>query len=301
MKILITGATGMIGTELVALLLDNNYSVNYLTTSKKKLINTPNYNGFYWNPQEGKIDDKCLDGVAVIVHLAGASIAKRWTNSYKQELIESRVLSSNLLFNLVKKTPNSVQQIVSASGTALYPDSNEVVYDEYSTQIENSFLSNVVVKWEESIDQFKLLNIRVAKLRTGVVYSEKGGALLEIIKPIKMGFGSAFGTGKQLQSWIHLTDVCNLYYFVIKNKYEGIFNAVSPNPISNQNLTKLIAKILHKPLFLPKIPQFLMKLILGEMHILLFNDKNIIPKRALDLNFQFKYPTAEKAIQNILK
>lgn len=301
MKILITGATGLIGNELAELLLQNNHVVHYLTTSPLKIHNKANYLGFFWNPQEGKIDENCIEGVDVIVHLAGASISKRWTNSYKQELIESRVLSANLLFNLLKKHPNQVKQFVSASGTAIYPDSYANVYDESSTEIDDSFLGNVVVKWEESADQIKLLNIKVTKLRTGIVFSEKGGALLEMIKPIKMYVGSDFGSGKQMQSWIHLTDVANLYYFVIQNQIEGIINAVSPNPISNHNLTKAIAKHLKRPLFLPNIPQWFMKLILGEMHILLFSNKNILPKKALDNKFQFQFPTAEGALQNIIK
>lgn len=168
MKILITGATGLIGKELVDLLLQNNHTVHYLTTSPKKIKNTSNYHGFYWNPAEGKIDENCIEDVDTIVHLAGASISKRWTNSYKQELIESRVLSANLLFNLVKKTQNQVKHFISASGTAIYPDSDSAVYDEFSKEIDNSFLGNVVVKWEESADQFQLLTIKVTKLRTGV-------------------------------------------------------------------------------------------------------------------------------------
>jgi uncharacterized protein len=301
MRILVTGATGLIGQELVQLILANNHSVNYLTTSSNKIVSKSNYQGFYWNPQESKIDENCLQGVDIIVHLAGSSIAKRWTKSYKEELLESRVLSAHLLYSLLKKTQHQVKQVISASGTAIYPDSYSAVYDENSKEVEDSFLSNIVVSWEESIDQFKLLNLKVTKLRTGVVYSQKGGALQEIIKPIKMYVGSGFGSGKQQQSWIHLTDVANLYYFVIKNQTEGIINAVSPDVISNNTLTKLIADKLRKPLFLPNIPQFVMKLILGEMHILLFNNKNILPKRALELGFKFQFPTIQKALDNIIK
>ena len=302
MKVLITGATGLIGNELVDVLLKNNHTVHYLTTSASKIKNSLNYHGFYWNPQEGKIDDNCINGVDVIVHLAGASISKRWTDSYKLELIESRVLSANLLFNLLRKATNhQVKHFISASGTAIYPDSYSKVYDETSTEVDHSFLSNVVLKWEESADQFKLLDIKVSKLRTGIVFSSKGGALLEMIKPIKMFVGSGFGSGKQMQSWIHLTDIANLYYFVIQNQVEGVINAVSPNPISNQDLTKAIAKQLKRPLFLPNVPQFVMKFILGEMHILLFGNKNILPKKATALGFQFQFPTVKEALENCIQ
>jgi hypothetical protein len=301
MKILITGATGLIGKELTNLLLKENHSIHYLTTSRLKIQNRDNYFGFYWNPKEGKIDENCLDGVDAIIHLAGASISNRWTDSYKQELIESRLLSTNLLYHLVKKNPNQVKHFISASGTAIYPDSDSAVYDENSTEIDPSFLGNLVVKWEESADQFKLLNIKVTKMRTGIVFSEKGGALPEMIKPIKMFVGSGFGTGKQMQTWIHINDVVRLYFFTLQNKIEGVINAVAPNPISNQELTRCIAKQLHRPLFLPNVSLIVMKLILGEMHILLFNNKNIIPRRALELAFQYEYPTADLALTNLIK
>lgn len=301
MKVLITGATGLVGTALTNLLLDNGYTVNYLTTSSKKIVSKINYHGFNWNPQEGKIDENSLIGVDTIIHLAGANIAKRWTKAYKQEIIESRVLSSNVLFNALKKNPHQVKQFISASGTAIYPDSDLNIYDETSTLVDEGFLSNVVIKWEESADQFKLLNINVAKIRTGVVYAKNGGALAEILKPIKLGIGSSFGTGKQVQSWIHIQDLTDMYFFVIQNNFQGIYNAVAPENISDEKLTKTIAKILKKPLFMPNIPKFFMKLILGEMHQLLFTNKKIKPQRALNQGFVFKFPDIESALKDILK
>ncbi len=301
MKVLITGATGLVGTELVSLLLKKGISVHYLTTSKNIISDQLNYKGFYWNPNQGIIDINCLINVDAIIHLAGASISKRWTNSYKQEIIESRILSSNTLFKALKENPNQVKQIVSASGTAIYPNSSTQLYSENSKAIDTSFLGNVVTKWEESVDKFQILNIKVCKIRTGIVLSEKGGALLEMLKPIKLGIGSAFGSGKQMQSWIHLNDLAKMYYFAIEHSWEGVYNAVSPNPISNTDLTKAIAKILHKPLFMPNIPQFMMKLILGEMHILLFSDLKLSSQKALDAGFVFEYPILEKTLSNILK
>ncbi len=300
MKVLITGATGLIGTELVSLLLQNGINVNYLTTSKNKIINELNYNGFYWSPEQGIIDENCLMGVDSIINLAGANISKRWTNSYKQEIIESRLLSSALLFKAVKSNPNQVKQIVSASGTSIYPNSDTIIFDENSTQVNDNFLGNVVVKWEESADKFATLGLKVCKLRTGIVLSSKGGALVEMLKTIKLGLGSSFGSGKQIQSWIHVHDIAALYYFAINNNLEGVYNAVSPNPVTNDELTFSIAKVLKKPLFMPNIPKFIMKLILGEMHELLFENRHLSANKIIDEGFVFKFKTIDNALKNIL-
>jgi uncharacterized protein (TIGR01777 family) len=260
MKILITGATGLIGQELVKLLLSKNHTVHYLTTSTSKIEAQSHYIGFYWNPQEGKIDENCLYGVDVVVHLAGASIAKRWTNNYKQEIIESRILSGELLFNLIKKRPNQVKQIISASGIAIYPESYHDTYDETTTKSDNSFLSQVVKKWEESANRFQVLGLKVCIIRTGMVLSNKGGALPQLIKPIKMGLGAALGSGKQIQPWIHNKDLVALYHSAIEKKLEGVYNAISPNMVTNQQLTKAIAKTLKKPLWLPNVPKFVIQI-----------------------------------------
>lgn len=300
MKVLITGATGLIGSELVSLLLQNGISVNYLSTSKKKIVKKLNYNGFYWSPERGYIDENCLIGVDSIINLAGANIAKRWTNSYKQEILESRLLSSALLYKALKNNPNQVKQIVTASGTSIYPNSDTIIYDENSTQINDSFLGNVVVKWEESTDKFASLGLKVCKLRTGIVLSSKGGALVEMLKTIKLGLGASFGSGKQIQSWIHIHDIAALYLFAIKNDLDGVYNAVSPNPVTNEELTLSIAKVLKKPIFMPNIPKFVMKLVLGEMHELLFENRNLSVKKIEEKGFEFKYITIDKALNNIL-
>jgi uncharacterized protein (TIGR01777 family) len=299
MKVLITGATGLIGQELTTLLLQNGVSIHYLSTSKRKIQNELNYKGFYWNPTQGIIDENCLMGVDAIIHLAGASISKRWTRAYKQEIVESRIDSSNLLFKALKSNPHQVKQIISASGTAIYPNSYSNSYSENSTEIANTFLGNLVLKWEETIDKFKLLDIKVCKFRTGIVLSNKGGALIEMVRPIKLGLGAPFGNGKQMQSWIHIHDLSALYFFAIQNNLEGVFNAVAPTPTSNEQLTKTIATVLEKPLFMPNIPQFVMKLLLGEMHLLLFENKNISSKKATDLGFEFKYNSINKAIEDL--
>lgn len=301
MKILITGATGLVGEELVILLLQNGISIHYLTTSRKKIKNESLYKGFYWNPDQGVIDENCLMGVDAIIHLAGAAISKRWTRSYKQEIIESRIVSANLLFKVLKNNLNQVKQIVSASAIGIYPDSLTNLYTEDYRDIEDSFLSNVVLKWEESIDRLKILNIKVCKLRTGLVLSKKEGALTKMIRPIKLGLGAPYGTGKQKQSWIHIHDLVAMYFFAIKKEWEGVYNAVAPNPVDNKELIESLATTLRKSLFIPNYPRFLMKLILGEMYILLFGSQNVSAKKVLDVGFQFKYKMVDQAIEDLLQ
>jgi uncharacterized protein (TIGR01777 family) len=301
MKILITGATGMIGKEIVALLLQNNHTVHYLTTSREKIQNKPNYYGFFWNPEQSIIDENCLMGVDSIIHLAGATVSKRWTNSYKEEIIESRVLTTNLLYKALKDYPNQVKQVVSASAIGIYPDSLTEVYTEDSLKVSHDFLGTVVQKWEESVDVFSVLKIKVCKIRIGLVLSDKGGALAEIVKPIQLGLGSPFGSGMQMQSWIHIADLVELFYFAVHNHLEGVFNAVAPNAVTNKELTKSIAKVLDKPLFMPAVPKFVMQLLLGEMHQLLFSSQHVSSEKILSKQFHFRFTTLEPALQDLLK
>ena len=300
MKILITGATGLIGSELVSLLLQNGISIHYLARNKKEIKDEANYHGFLWNPEQGKIDENCLLGVDAIIHLAGAPISMRWTNKNKQEIIESRILSTNLLYRILKSHPHQVKQLVSASAIGIYPDSLEKLYTEDDKSVDNSFLGQVVLKWEQAADQFKRLDIKVCKIRTGLVLAKKGGMLKELLKPIKLGAGSAYGSGKQWQSWIHIDDLTHLYYFALKNNWEGVYNATAPNPVDNEELTKTIAKVLEKPYFMPNIPEFVLKLMLGEMHILLIASQNVSSQKAQDNGFSFAYRTLEKALKNLL-
>jgi len=301
MKILITGATGLVGNELIKILLQNGIAVNYLTTSRKKIANETNYNGFYWNPVVGEINENAFDDVDVVVHLAGATVAKRWTASYKQEIINSRIDSTRLLYNTLGKINHKVIQIVSASAIGIYPDSLTNVYHETDLEIDGSFLGNVVKKWEEEVDEFRNLNILVAKIRIGLVLAKNGGALQEMIKPIKLGVGAAFGSGEHYQSWIHIHDLAAIFYNIIQHKREGVYNGVSPYPVTNSVLTKTIAKTIDKPLFLPNIPKFIMKLLLGEMHEILFSSQNVSSRKLLDEGFQFKYASIDRALQDLLK
>ena len=301
MTVLITGATGLVGQELVNLLLQNGYTIHYLSTSKSKLVSQNNYKGFYWNPKTSEIDLNALTDVEVIVHLAGANVAKKWTSSYKEEIIESRVLSTRLLYKTLQKSSHQVKQIVSASAIGIYPNDFNYIYHETDNKVDNSFLGNVVQQWEEEVNQFEKLQINVAKIRIGIVLAKEGGALQEMAKPIKMGVGAAFGSGEQYQSWIHIQDLVGIFQFVIQNQLSGVFNGVAPYPVTNAVLTKAIAKTLGKPLFLPNIPQFVMKIMLGEMHQILFSSQHVSCRKLLDLKYQFKFASLDKALNDLLK
>lgn len=301
MKVLITGATGLVGEELTKLLLQNGIKINYLTTNKSKIENQPNFHGYYWSPKQGVIDENALLGVSVIIHLAGASIAKRWTKKYKQEIVESRVLSTNLLYNTLKNNPHQVKQILSASAVGIYPDSRTELYKEGFKDFKDSFLSNVVLKWEESVNQFERLNIKVCKLRIGLVLSDKGGALPQMLGPIKKYVGAVFGSGKQFQSWIHIDDLTNIFLFAIKNKLNGVYNAVAPNPVTNAQLIHTIAEIIEKPIIVPSVPKFVLKLILGEMHTLLFESQQVSSAKLVNEGFDFRYKSIFSALDQLIK
>ena len=301
MTVLITGATGLVGQELVNLLLQNGYTIHYLSTSKSKLVSQNNYKGFFWNPKKSEIDTNALTGVEVIIHLAGANVAKKWTTAYKEEIIESRVLSTQLLYQTLQKNSHQVKQIISASAVGIYPDSLTDIYHETDLDIDVSFLGNVVKQWENEVSQFEKLEIIVSKIRIGIVLAKNGGALQEMAKPIKYGVGAAFGSGEQYQSWIHVQDLVAIFQFVMENRLPGIYNGVAPYPVTNSELTKAIAKTLGKPLFLPNIPKFAMKLILGEMHQILFSSQHVSCRKLLDENFQFKFASLDKALNDLLK
>jgi len=300
MKVLITGATGLVGQEIVKLCHQFDIDVNYLTTSKAKLNDNPQYKGYFWDPQNSQIDTDCFTDVEVIIHLAGASIAKRWTKTYKKQIVDSRIKSTNILITSLKKIEHTVRHVISASAIGIYPDSFQNYYMENSTERDTGFLGNVVTKWEASVSEFDTLGIEVSLLRIGLVLSDKGGALPEMVAPVKKGFGALFGTGKHWQSWIHITDLAKMFLFVMQEEHYGVYNAVAPNAVTNQKLTYAIAGRFNKKIILPNIPKFVMKLILGEMHILLFASQRVCSDKISKSGFKFEYDNIKLAIADLL-
>ncbi|HZW62353.1 MAG TPA: TIGR01777 family oxidoreductase [Flavobacteriaceae bacterium] len=300
MKIVIAGATGLVGNVLVDLCLQKGHQVNFLTTSKHKILSNSNLKGFYWNPKKGEIDTACFDGAEVIVNLAGASIAKRWTKTYKAEILQSRTETARVLFQALENKNHQIKQYISASAIGVYPDSLTAYYEEDTTQISSTFLGKVVKAWETSAEAFSALGLKVAILRIGLVLANEGGALPEMTKPVKWGFGAPFAKGNQWQSWIHIADLAAIFMYSIENQFHGIYNAVAPNPVTQKTLIKGIARELKKPLWLPHIPAFFLKLLLGEMYLVLVESQRVSAKKIETSGYAFRYATLPVALQNLL-
>lgn len=300
MKILITGATGLVGEQLTEYCLEDDIEVNYLTTSKKKIQDKPKYKGFYWNPESGEIDINAFTDVTAIINLAGATISKRWTKSYKKTILESRTQTANLLFKTLSGIDHSISHFISASGISIYPDDMSKLYFEENTEISTSFLGEVVVAWEAAADQFETLGMRVAKIRTGVVFAKEEGAFQKIKSPIEKGIGAPLASGNQWISWIHLHDVACLYIHTLKNGLEGVYNAVAPNPVTNKNLTFKIAAAIKKNIWLPNVPGWVLKLMLGEMASLVLESQLVSCRKIQASGYNFMYVNVRYAIQKLI-
>lgn len=301
MKILITGATGLIGEKLIIFFIEKGVIVNYLTTDKKKIKTESNCKGFYWNPAQGYLDINSLNGVETIINLAGASISKRWTSKYKEQILESRINALNTLYKALKSNEHSIKHIITASAIGIYKSDYQSLYSETDMVYSNTFLSTVVQKWEDSVSRFKLLSLIVTKVRIGVVLDKNAGALPQIVKPISNSMGAVLGSGKQYLSWIHIKDIVGIFDFLVTQKKEGIFNAVAPNPVTNEEITKVIASTINKPLFLPAVPTFVLKIILGEMAAIVLESQKVSSKKIESIGYKFQFSEIEPAIKDLLK
>ncbi|MBA4055456.1 MAG: TIGR01777 family protein, partial [Marivirga sp.] len=235
-------------------------------------------------------------------HLAGAGIAdKPWTEERKREILESRTNSTRLLFDELKKGDHTVNVFISSSAIGYYGfgDKQEIFTEESNPG--NDFLATVTRHWEKEVDAISALGIRVIKVRTGIVLSEKGGALMEIVKPVKFFAGAPLGSGEQYMSWIHLDDLCGLFIKAVEDPaMSGAYNGVAPNPVTNRDLTVTIARTLHKPLILPAIPAFVLKLLLGEMADLVLRGSKVSPQKILRAGYRFKFENLNEALADLL-
>ena len=302
MKILVTGATGSIGHSLVKTALSQGIQIHFLTTKKSKINSLNKAHGFYWNPSNGDLDSDCFLGVDIIIHLAGASISKLWTSSYRKLIFSSRIDSTRLLLSSLKKlgSKHKIRQIISASAIGIYPSDFEKKFTETDKVYPKSFMQEVVIAWENEVDSFTSINIKVTKMRIGLVLSYKGGVLGPLKIPVIFGLGAAFGNGKQGQSWIHIKDVIGIFLRACHEEWEGIYNTVSPNPVSQTFFIKALANALKRPYFLPPIPSIFLKTLVGKMSSLVLDSHWISSQKIIDRKYKFLYPELDTAISDIL-
>jgi len=297
-KVLISGGSGMIGKALSKLLINKGHSVVHL--GRKENLSS-NIKCYRWDLTKNWIDERAFENVDIIVNLAGAGIAdKRWTAERKKEILDSRVISSKLLVKEANNRLGKIKVFVGGSAIGFY---GAVTTDKIYTENDlpgNDYMADVCVKWENEYHQLNE-NIRKVIIRTGVVLSKEAGALPKLVTPIKFGIGSAIGNGKQIVPWIHINDIVSLFYDGICNEsMKGIYNGVAPNPVSNNKLNKVIAKQLNKPYFMPNVPASILKLLLGEMAIMVTEGSVISVEKTTQIPFQFKFPEIEVALNDLL-
>jgi uncharacterized protein len=311
MNVLITGGSGLIGTRLTEILLERGFTVSHLTRKVEVAGGDTNHGvggkpvkTYLWDIKNGIIDEKALLEADYLVHLAGAGIAdENWSDERKKEIIESRTKSIDLIVSKLNILPHRIISFVSASGIGYYgaDTGDEHISEQYMHGID--FVADCCIQWEAAADKIQALGIRTVKLRTGIVLSEKGGALPRLTQPVRWGVGAALGTGKQWQSWIHLDDLCELFIKSLTDQQmTGAYNAVAPNPVTNYDLTKISAEVLKRPFWMPNVPEFALKLVFGEMASIVLGGNYVLNQRIkLETDFDYKFVEVRKALADLLK
>jgi len=296
--ILITGGTGVVGRNLTETLLQKGYAVSHLSRKPGK---NPAVKTYLWNVEQGVIHPDCITGVDTIVHLAGEGVAsKRWSDKRKKVLIDSRTKSIALIYSLLRANPgHSVKSVISASAVGYYGNRGEELMYEDNIPSQ-SFLGECCVLWEKAVDEGLELDMRVVKFRTGVVLTLDGGALPQMATPIKLGIGSPIGDGLQWVPWIHIQDVIGMYLLAIENEdLQGVYNMVAPNAVTNKQLTQAIAQQLHKTLWAPNVPAWLLHLLLGEMSVVVLGSTKVSAAKIQIAGYKFLYEKVSDALEAI--
>ncbi|WP_338792545.1 TIGR01777 family oxidoreductase [Bernardetia sp. MNP-M8] len=301
-KILITGGSGLVGTRLTELLLaSGNYEVMHLSRSGSHI---PGVTVYEWDVEAGEMEEEAIQKADCVIHLAGTSIMeKAWIDSQKEKIIESRTLSTALLVEKLTVLDHHVKTYIGASAIGYYGFEKEHSRNLHKEDAPagNDFLAQVCVEWEKAHAEVPS-NIRSTIIRIGIVLSDKGGALVEMAKPVKAWAGAALGDGNQVVSWIHIDDLCRIFIKAIEdNKMTGTYNAVAPNPVTNAELTRIIANSLDKPLFLPNVPEPAMYLLLGQQAESVLRSIKASDDKIVKAGFEFDFVDAQKAVDDFYK
>ena len=295
MKIVISGASGLIGTQLVNKLSNSGHEVVRLVRR------SPKSGEIQWNPKTGALDPASLEGVDAVVHLSGAGIGdKRWTVGYRKEILDSRTASTALLATTIASLSRKPSVFLSGSAIGIYGARNDEQLTEVSTH-GTGFLAEVCEQWEAAAKPAIDAGIRTVFLRTGIVLTPKGGALKKLLPLFKLGVGGKFGNGKQWQSWISLDDEIGAIEHLLSTKVSGAVNLTAPNPVTNAEFTKVLASVLKRPAVVP-VPTFAPKILLGGelADALLFTGQRVIPAALNASGYMFKHTTLESALRSLL-
>ncbi len=300
MKILITGGTGFVGTQLTSRLIQDGTEVTILTRSEKKPEKgAPGIFYLQGDPTQKGPWQEAIKNHDAIINLAGASIFSRWTDEHKKAIRESRVRTTRNIVESILPHPEQKITLFSTSAVGYYGfHGDEVLFEE--SPPGNDFLAKIAVEWEGEALKAGEKDARVVITRFGIVMGEKGGALNQMIPLFKKYIGGPIGSGKQWFSWIHIKDLAEAFVFMMKHpEISGPVNVCSPNPVRNKDLAKVLGKVLHRPSFIPA-PGFMVKLVLGEFGSVILEGQRVLPRRLLDLGFVFQYPDIDKALLSIV-
>jgi uncharacterized protein (TIGR01777 family) len=270
------------------------YKVGILTRSKKGLASVQE---FLWNVSEMHIDHAALTWADHIIHLAGENVGQRWTGPVKKRILRSRVDASKLLYEELRGDYD-IKSFISASAIGYYGDTRDQEINEKSAK-GTGFLADVVQKWENAVEEVKPYVDRLVKLRIGIVLTQDGGALGKMVLPIRLGIGSPLGSGQQWMSWIDLQDLCNMFVYALEKPIKGTYNAVAPEPVTNKVMTRALASHLKRPLWLPNVPEFALKMILGEMSSIALEGSKVSSAAIQQEGFKFEYDTLEKSLKHL--
>jgi uncharacterized protein len=296
--VLITGASGLIGTALSSALQGQGHTIHKLGRGSK---DKGEKNHFKWDVDTGFLDPKCLDGVTHIVHLAGAGIADaRWSTARVEELITSRAASARLLLKAVLAHGSTPVAFISAAGINYYgATTTDRVFVETDPAGKDT-IARISVAWEEAVDEWSEIT-RVVKLRTPMVLAREGGALKKLAMPVRFGAASALGSGRQWVPWIHLNDLVRIYQEALFNEaFSGAYNVNTGNDVTNDTLMRTLARVMRRPYFLPNVPAVFLRLALGELSTILLEGSRASHQRLIDTGFRFKHPALEPALRDLV-
>ena len=300
MKILITGATGLIGRSLSQLLTNDGHVVAAVSRSASKPAGLAVAEIHQWDPQSSPLPNAALTGVDAIVNLAGEPLdARRWSDQQKALIRDSRVVTTRNLVAGLRSVDHKPAVLVSGSAVGFYGDRGDEELEETSPA-GRGFMSEVCKEWEREAEQAAELGIRVVQVRTGVVLSADGGALQKMIRPFKLGLGGPLGSGKQWFPWVHIKDIAGIFrHAILTAALTGPVNGVAPQPVTNGEFTRELGRAVHRPAFLP-VPEIALKVLMGEMAEVLFGSQRVVPKAALRAGCEFHHPLLSNALADLL-